>query len=109
MKYHPKYSRQEGGDIRKWSNPQSTFSHHLLKVNFDYVADPYPGILIVADKSYKSASAMAVNDLRKEIPTILGSLCDETVAYWHMERDQSERNRVLLGLTSNPIFDDVLG
>ena len=110
MRYEPKYAMQAGGDMRKWSNPQRTFSHSLLKLNFDCEADPYPGILILTDRSYKSVSAMAVKDLRKELPKILEPLLgDDTVAYWRIERDERERNRLLSGLTANPIFDDILG
>lgn len=95
--------------MRKWSNPQRTFSHSLLKLRFDCGADPYPGILILTDRSYKSAFAMAVKDLRKELPKILEPLGDDTVAYWRIERDEKERIRLLSGLTANPIFDDILG
>ena len=110
MKYEPKYAMQAGGDIRKWSNPQRTFSHSLLKLRFDCAADPYPGILILTDRSCKRAFAMAVKDLRKELPKILEPLLgDDTVAYWLIERDEKERSRLLSGLTVNPIFHDILG
>ena len=109
MKYAPKYAMQTGGDMRQWSNPQRTFRHSLLKLRFDCEADPYPGILILTDRSYKKASAMAVNDLRKELPKILEPLGEDTIAYWRIERDEAERSRVLAGLTAAPIFDDILG
>ncbi len=109
MKYEPKYAMQAGGEVRKWSNPQRTFSHSLLKLSFDCEADPHPGILILTDQSYKDASAMTVNDLRKELPKILAPLGDDTVAYWWIERDEKERNRLLSELTANPVFDDILG
>ena len=109
MKYEPKYAMQAGGDMRKWRNPQRTRSLSLLKLRFDCEADPYPGILILTDRNYKSASAMAVKDLRKELPSILEPLGDDTVAYWRIERDEKERSRLLSELTANPIFDDILG
>lgn len=109
MKYEPKYAMQAGGDMRKWSNPQRTFSHILLKLSFDCEVDPFPGILILTDRGYKNVSAMAVKDLRKELPKILEPLGDNAVAYWCIERDEKERSRLLSGLTANPIFDDILG
>ena len=100
---------QAGGAVRKWSNPQRNFSQTLLRLNLECEADPAPGILILTDQSYKSASAMAVKDLRKELPRILESLGDDAVAYWRIERDEGERRRILDGLTEHPIFDDILG
>jgi hypothetical protein len=109
MKYFPKYAIQAGGEMRQWSNPQRTFNYSLLKVNFDCEADPYPGILILTDRSYKAASAVAIKDLRKEFPKILEPLGDDTIAYWRIVREDVERDRLLAGLTPNPIFDDILG
>ena len=109
MKYAPKYAMQAGGEIRQWSNPPRTFHHSLLKLSFDCEADPYPGILILTDRSYMKASAIAVKDLRKELSKILEPLGDDTVAYWQIVRDDAERDRLLVGLTATPIFDDILG
>lgn len=109
MKYAPECAMQTGGDVRQWSNPQRTFRHGLLKLRFDCEANSYPGILILTDQSYKNASAMAVKDLRKELPKILEPLDEDTIAYWWTERDEAERSRVLAGLTATPIFDDILG
>jgi len=109
MKYEPQYAMQTGGDIRQWSSPQRTFRHSLLKLRFECEADPYPGILILTDQSYKNATAMAVKNLRKELPRILEPLGEDTIAYWSIERDETERGRVLAGLTAAPIFDDILG
>ena len=108
MKYAPKYSMQTGGDMHQWSNPQRTFRHSLLKLSFDCEADPYPGILILTDRSYKNAAAVAVKDLRKELPKILEPLGEDTIAYWRIERDEAERSRVLAELSAAPIFDDIL-
>jgi hypothetical protein len=109
MKFAPKYVMQAGGDMRQWSNPQRTFRHSLLKLSFDCEADPYPGILILTDRSYKTASAVAIKDLRKEFPKILEPRGDDTIAYWLIVRDDAERDRLLADLTVNPIFDDILG
>lgn len=104
-----KYAMQGGGEMRQWSNPQRTFHHSLVKLSFDCEADPYPGILILTDRSYTNASAMAVKDLRKELPRILEPLGDDTIAYWQIVRDDTERDCLLTGLTATPIFDDILG
>jgi hypothetical protein len=109
MKYAPKYAMQAGGEMRQWSNPQRTFHHSLVKLSFDCEADPYPGVLILANQSYTNASAMSVKDLRKELEKILESLGDDTIAYWQIVRDDTERDRLLAGLTATPIFDDILG
>lgn len=109
MKYAPKYAMQTSGEIRRWSNPERTFHFSLVKINFDCEADPYPGVLILTDRSYKRSTAMAVNNLRKDLPQILEPLGDDVVAYWGMVSDDAERRKVLTGLTSAPVFDDILG
>lgn len=109
MKYEPKFAMQAGGKVRKWSNPDRTFSQIFLKLNFDCEADPYPGILILTDKSYAHSSAIAVADLRKELPALLAPLEDNVIAYWWLQRDERERSRVLSELTATPRFDDILG
>ena len=109
MKYAPKYPRQAGGEMRRWSNPDRTFHYSLVKMNFEFEADPYPGILILTDRSYTRALALAVKNLRKELPTILETLGEDTIAYWTIVRDDGEREKLLAGLTKNPIFNDILG
>ncbi len=109
MKYSPKYAMQTSGEMRRWSNPDRTFHLGLVKLNFECEADPYPGVLILTDSSYKCPTAMSVSNLRKELPKILEPLGDDTVAYWRMVKDDAERSKVLTGLTVAPIFDDILG
>ena len=95
--------------MRQWSNPERTFHFSLVKLNFDCEPDAYPGVLILTDPSYRRATALEVKDPRKELPTILAPLPDETIAYWRIIREDDERKKVLAGLTENPIFDDILG
>jgi len=97
------------GDMRQWSNPERTFHFSLVRINFDCEPDAYPGVLILTDPSYRRAIAVEVRDPRKELPTILAPLPDETIAYWRIVREDDERKKVLAGLTENPIFDDILG
>lgn len=109
MNYSPKYAMQTGGDLRRWSNPQRTFHHALLKLNLECEADPYPGVLILTDPVYEKASAMAVKNLRNELSKILEPLSDATIAYWWLSVKDAERERLLNGLTTTPVFNDILG
>lgn len=109
MNYAPKYAMQVGGDIRRWSNPERTFHSGLLKLDLACEADPYPGILILTNPTYASASAMAVKNLRKELPKLIEHLDEGTIAYWYLETNEKELSRVLAGLTAAPIFADILG
>ena len=115
LKLMPKYAMQEGGSklsyIYNWSNPQRTFDLPLEKLNFDYEVVQRSGILILATQKPTqkptNASAMAVKNLRKELPKLLEHYDEGTiVAYWKMMEDESERNQVLAKLTTAPIFND---
>tara|TARA_R110002072_G_scaffold13418_12_gene56322 strand:+ start:91321 stop:91566 length:246 start_codon:yes stop_codon:yes gene_type:complete len=81
----------------------------MVKVNFDCEPDSYPGILILTDPSYKEANLYEMKDPRKELPRILESLPDDTIAYWKIVSEDDERMEVMEKLTRNPVFDDVLG
>lgn len=109
MKYAPKYAMQAGGEMRRWSNPDRTLHYSLVKMNFECEADPYPGILILTDRSYKRVSVLDVKNLRKELSAILEPLGEDTIAYWRIVQKDGERDKLLAGLTKNPIFDDILG
>lgn len=109
MKYAPKYAMQVGGEMRRWSNPDRTFHYSLVKMIFECKADPYPGILILTDRSYKRVSVLDVKNLRKELSAILEPLGEDTIAYWRIVQEDGERDKLLAGLTKNPIFDDILG
>ena len=109
MRYSPKYAIQAGGDMRQWSNPERTFRFSLVKVNFDCEPDAYPGVLILTDPSYKEATLLEVTDPRMELFNILAPLPDDSIAYWRIVREDEERRKVMVGLTANPIFDDILG
>jgi 23S rRNA A2030 N6-methylase RlmJ len=65
--------------------------------------------LILTDPSYKKATLLEVKDPRKELPKILEPLPDDSIAYWRIVREDEERRKVMAGLTTNPIFDDILG
>lgn len=109
MKYAPKYAMQAGGEMRRWSNPDRTFHYSLVKMNFECEADPYPGILILTDRSYRRVSVLDVKNLRKQLSAILEPLGEDTIAYWRIVQEDGERDKLLAGLTKNPIFDDILG
>lgn len=118
MKYAPKYEMQDERNkrsyIHKWSNPQRTFALQLEKLNLEYEVVQHSGILILATQKPTqeptNASAMAVKNLKKELPKLLEHYEEGTlVAYWKMIDDEAERNRVLAGLTTAPIFTDILG
>ena len=91
----------------RWSSPDRSFHHSFVKMRFDCEADPYPGVLILIDESYRMASAMSVKNLRKELLAILSPLADDAVAYWKIVRDDAERDKLLSHLTGTPIFDDI--
>jgi hypothetical protein len=109
MQYTPKFSIQVSGDIRRWSNPDRTFHHGMMKIDFACEADLYPGILVLTDSSYKSATAFAVQNLRKELPLILEPLNEDAIAYWSIIQNDIERDKLLSSLTRNPVFNDHLG
>jgi len=109
MKFSPKYGIQAGGNMRQWSNPERTFHFSLVKVDFDCEPDAHPGVLVLTDPSYKKATLLEVKDPRKELPKILEPLPDDSIAYWRIVREDEERRKVMAGLTTNPIFDDILG
>lgn len=107
MKFAPKYAMQVGGMLHLWSSPDRSFGHSFLRLDFECEADPYPGILILTDQTYRSASAVAVRNLRKELPALLEKVNEDAVAYWWLERDQIELESVLSRLTERPIFADI--
>lgn len=109
MKFSPEYGIQAGGNMRQWSNPERTFHFSLVKVDFHCEPDPHPGVLILTDPNYKKATLLEVKDPRKELPKILEPLPDDSIAYWRIVREDEERRKVMAGLTTNPIFDDILG
>jgi hypothetical protein len=109
MKYAPRYPIQVGGELRRWSNPDRTFRYGLVKMNLECEADPYPGILILTDRSYKRVWTLNIKNLRNELSAILEPLDEETIAYWRIVQDDEERDKLLADLTKNPVFDDVLG
>lgn len=95
--------------MRQWSNPERTYRFSLVKVNFDCEPDPYPGVLILTDPSYRDATLLEIKNPRKELPKILEPLPDDTVAYWRIVGEDEERRLVMAGLTAKPVFDDILG
>ncbi len=108
MHYAPTPAIQTYCEVRRWSNPQRTFFHTLEMLDLNCAAYSRPGILILTNSAHTSASAMAVNNLRKELPKILEHRDDDTVAYWDEEADEAKRNKILVGLTPAPIFNDIL-
>lgn len=108
MKYAPRYPIQTNWEDRCLSDPQRKCSYVLGMLDFDCEADNRPGILILTNSNHTNASAMAVNNLRKELPKILEHREENTIAYWKEERDEAKRSKMLVELTPAPIFTDIL-
>lgn len=104
----PMFAMQTSCELRRWSNPQRTFFHALERLNLDCQAYNHPGILILTNSSYTSALAIAVTNLRKELPEILEQCDADIIVYWDEEPDEAKRNEILAGLTAAPIFHDIL-
>lgn len=109
MNYAPRYPIQTHWELRRWSDPERKFFHLMGMLNFDYEPDNRPGVLILTNSNYTSASAMAVKSLRKELPKILGHRDENTIAYWEEEADEKKRSKMLVELTPAPVFNDILG
>lgn len=109
MRYSPKSAIPAGGVMHQWSDPERTFRFSLVKFDLDCVPDAYPGVLILSDPRYKTATLLEVTDPRKEFPKILEPLPEETIAYWRIVRKPEERRRVMAGLTASPVIDDRRG
>lgn len=106
MEHAPTRPIQTGGELRSWSSPDRKFRQQLLKLDLTCEQDPAPGLLIVTQPGYRTARAIAVKNASKELRTILAREPDDVVVFWRMHQSEWELNRLLSGLTANPIYDD---
>jgi hypothetical protein len=106
VKYEPIYKIQGNWEMRRWSNPSRDFHFLASKINFEYEADPYPGILILTNLSHNRATVLEVKNLRQELSAILAPFEEDTVAYWKIVRDDVERGKIVVGLTKTPVYND---
>jgi len=90
-----------------WKSPDGNFKHTFLKLDLDCEPDKYPGIVIVTDEHYQHAIAKSVQNLNRELPTLLKPVAEKSVVYWWLQKDQNEVKRVLSGLTDHPVFADI--
>jgi hypothetical protein len=106
MKYAPKHAMQTGGQLRSWSSPDRKFRQQLVKLDLECEADSYAGVLILTQSGHHTARTLAVQNARKELGAILAKEPDDTIVYWRMHQSPSELQRLMSGLTANPIYDD---
>lgn len=106
MDLKPKYAMQAGGMCHLWQSPDGQFKHSFLKLDFDCEPDRHAGIVIVADENYQNSFAVTVQNLHRELPSLLKQIQGKPVAYWWLKSDQKERQRVLSGITEHPVFAD---
>ncbi len=95
---------QGGGLCHVWRNPDDSFRHLLLQLNSDCELDTSPGIVIISDEYYRHAHATIVNNLQKELPSLLNQIEGKPIVYWWPEEDDQELKRIASGLTKYPIF-----
>ena len=95
---------QTGGMCHAWSSPDRTFKHIFLKLQLDCEPDKYPGVVIVSDENHNQTSIAAVKNLSRELPQLLAGISGKSIAYWSLEEDEGQINKILVGLTAHPIF-----
>ena len=95
---------QAGGINHVWRNPKNSFRHPFLKLNLNCKLDNHPGVVIVSNVNYQQAFASQVNSLEKELPQLLQSVQGQAVAYWWLEHEVNEQNRIYSGITEHPVF-----
>lgn len=95
---------QAGGMFHVWRSPDNSFRHSFLKLYLDCEPDKYPGIVIVSDENYQEACATPVKNLQRELPQLLQRIQGQPIAYWWLEQDEGELNKILSGITGHPVF-----
>jgi hypothetical protein len=106
MKYAPKQATQTRGQLRSWSSPDRKFRQQLLKLDLECEADSRPGVLILTQPGHQHARALMVKNAKTELGPILAKEPDDVIVYWRMLEAPSDLNRLMTGLTQNPIYDD---
>jgi len=106
MDQKPKYAMQAGGMCHLWGSRDGTFHHSFLRLDFDCEPDKYPGVVIITDENYQNAFSARVSNLQRELPSLLVRIRGKPVAYWWLEQDEHEIERILSGLTEQPVFAD---
>jgi hypothetical protein len=106
MKYAPDHPVQTRGELRSWSSPDRKFRQQLLKLDLACQADSLPGVLVLTQPGFRTARALAVQDARKELGAILAKEPDDVIVYWRMHQSPFELQRLLSGLTAEPIYND---
>ena len=106
MEYAPKQPIQARGELRSWSSPDRKFRQQLVKLDLECEADSYPGVLILTQPGHHRARALAVQNAKKELGAMLAKEPDDVIVYWRMHQSPSELQRLMSGLTANPIYDD---
>jgi hypothetical protein len=106
MKYAPKHATQTGGQLRSWSSPDRKFRQQLLKLDLQCEADSRPGVLILTQPGHHHARTLSVKNAKTELGAILAKEPDDVIVYWRMWDAPLELQRLVSGLTENPIYDD---
>jgi hypothetical protein len=107
MSSNPKYDIQTSGTLHVWRNPSNNFKHAFLRIDFRCNLDPRPGIVIITNENYQHAFASAVKNLQRELPALLNQIQGNPVAYWWLEQNKNEIERILSGITEHPVFADI--
>ena len=87
-----------------WRSPTGTFHHIFARLNLQCELESSPGLAIVTDQDCGKADAIAVKNLRKELPAILDKTAPARVVYWSSYRDEEKLAALLSQLTKTPVF-----
>lgn len=85
---------QNGGMCHAWSSPDRTFKHIFVRLQLDCEPDKYPGVVIVSDENYNQASVASVKNLSKELSQLLAGVSGKSIAYWSLEHDEGQINKI---------------
>jgi hypothetical protein len=93
---------QGGGLFQTWQSPDRSFHHAFLKLDLECEADPDAGVAII--RSHEAVRVAEVESLHKDLPDLIGGCDGHPDVFWLHEDDAGKRQRVLEGLTSQPVF-----
>ena len=96
--------RHGGGATHIWTSTDGAFTKSFQKIGLDIAPDPYPGLVILADKNLSNARLYVVKDCMREIDQLIAGFKCCTHMYWYLEKDQTQRNVMLSQLTNHPVF-----